>query len=260
MKKLWLTYAWKDNEDREIDYIIQQLDKTDIKVKFDRRNLVAGQRLWTQIGGFITDPNECDAWGMVLTGNSIRSEACVEELSYALQRALSSKGEDFPLIALLHNVSPGDLPPALKIRICVPLQNPGWVKQLVAAVKKSAPGFIPSGLSDFILKEHQTSSGYCLEIKPRLERICPFAVAVDYDEKSSGNVTRCSPGPAGKIPTGHVAFNWINSETNLTDGTHAWVWGGDNEASPTYSYYLFYKQRLRRIWCGHQQNLRMLSF
>ena len=90
MKKLWLTYAWSDNEDKDIDFIIQELDKTDIKVKFDRRNLVPGQRLWTQIGGFITDPNECDAWGIVLTKNSINSKACIEELSYALDRAINS--------------------------------------------------------------------------------------------------------------------------------------------------------------------------
>ena len=149
MKKLWLTYAWKDNEDKDIDYIIQELDKTDIEVKFDRRNLVPGQRLWTQIGEFVTDQNECDAWGIVLTRNSIDSEACVEELSYALDRALSSKGEHFPLFALLHNISPKEVPPALKIRLCILLEDPDWVKQTAAAVEKFAPGFIPFGLSDF---------------------------------------------------------------------------------------------------------------
>ena len=66
-KKLWLTYAWKDNEDRDIDFIVQVLDGLPIDVRFDRRSLVPGQRLWTQIGGAITDPAECDAWGIVLT-------------------------------------------------------------------------------------------------------------------------------------------------------------------------------------------------
>ena len=44
MNNLWLTYAWKDNEDKDIDFIIQELDKTTLKVKFDRRNLIPGQR------------------------------------------------------------------------------------------------------------------------------------------------------------------------------------------------------------------------
>lgn len=63
-KKLWVTYAWKDNEDKDIDYIVQELDKAGVDVRFDRRNLVPGQRLWVQIGDAITDSAECDAWGL----------------------------------------------------------------------------------------------------------------------------------------------------------------------------------------------------
>src|SRR5690349_3451961 len=112
-KKLWLTYAWKDNEDEDIDFIIQELDKTELTVKFDRRNLIPGQRLWTQIGGIITDPKECNAWGMVLTGNSLKSQPCIEELGYALDRALSANPADFPVFGLMHNIRAADLPPAL---------------------------------------------------------------------------------------------------------------------------------------------------
>jgi len=89
-KKLWLTYAWKDNDDRDIDFIVQELDNAGIDVHFDRRNLVPGQRLWTQIAGAITDPALCNAWGIVLTGNSLASKACVEELASALDRALDA--------------------------------------------------------------------------------------------------------------------------------------------------------------------------
>ncbi len=261
IKKVWVTYAWKDNEDKDIDFIVQELDKTQLEVKFDRRNLIPGQRLWTQIGGFITDPNECDAWGVVLTANSIKSQACIEELSYALDRALSSNSGEFPLFALLHNISPSDMPPSLKIRLCIPLENNEWVNQVIAAANKRPTGFIPSGLAEFILNEHIISSGgFCLEIRPRFNRISPFAVVVDYDEKISGNVKHCSPGPANKIPCGHVTFNWIDSETTLSNGIRAWVWGGDNEANSTSSYYLFYKKHPKRVWFGHQQNLNLHVF
>ena len=259
-KKLWVTYAWKDNEDKDIDFIVQELDRAGLVVKFDRRNLVLGQRLWTQIGGIIMDPNVCDAWAVVLTHNSIQSQPCIEELSYALERALSSKGGDFPLFALLHHVSPSQLPPSLKIRLCVPLENNTWVDQVVAAVHRSAAGFVPSGLDQFVIKEHPTADGFALEIRPRFERISPFAIAVDYDEKASGNVKRCSPGPAGRVPAGHVAHNYIDSEQTLTDGTHAWVWGADNEASSTFAYYLFYKSQPRRVWFGHQQDLKLITW
>ena len=52
--------------------------------------------------------------------------------------------------------------------------------------------------------------------------ISPFAVAIDLDEKTSGNVTNCHPGPANMVPSEHVALNWIDSQTTLTDGTPAW--------------------------------------
>lgn len=172
---------------------------------------------------------------------------------------MSAKGKTFPVFALLHHIAPRDMPPALRIRLGISLEDQDWVERVLAAVKGVSPGFVSTGIPDYVLTEHKTEDGYCLEIRPRFERIAPFAVAVDYHEKASGNVTRCDPGPANTIPAGHVAYKWIDSETTLTDGTHAWVWGADNEANSTSSYYLFYKRRPKRIWFGHQQNLRMLT-
>ncbi len=256
MKRLWLTYAWKDNEDKDIDFVIQELDRiSDLETKFNRRNLIPGQRLWQQIAGFITDPNECDAWGVVLTKNSINSQPCIEELSYALDRALSARGTDFPIFALLHNIDASLLPPALKIRLCIPLENNDFKAQVIAAVNKKAVGFSPSGLSDWIFEEHidNTNNLQVLELRPRFDRISPFAIAVDLLEKTNGNVVKADFGPAGIIPNGHVAFSWIDSETTLTDGTKAWVWGANNEINSTTSIFLFYKSKPKRIWFGHQQ-------
>lgn len=262
MKKLWLTYAWKDNEDKDIDFIIKELDKSEIEIKFDRRNLVPGQRLWQQIGGQITDPHECQAWSIILTKNSIDSEACIEELSYALDRTLSTNGKTFPIVALLHGISPSQLPPALKIRLCISLENnDNWVNQIIAAVNGTPTGYIPpSELSPFIFQEHATDKGYCLEIRPRFDRISPFAIAVNYEEKASGNVVNGDFGPAGIIPSGHVAFNWMEGENKLTDGTKCYIWGADNEINSTTSMYLFYKTKPKRIWCGHQKNLMKVEF
>lgn len=261
-KKLWITYAWIDNVESDVDYIIQEIDALGIEVKFDRRNIIPGQRLWTQIGGFITDPLECDAWGIFLTANSVNSQPCIEELSYALERVLSIKEDTFPLFALLHGISPSQLPPSLKIRLCIPLENNNnWKEQILAAVEKRGTGFMPSGLDKWYMYEHLLLDGtFCLEIRPRFDRISPFGLAVDCEEKVNGNVLKGDFGPAGIVPKTHVAFNWIDSETNLTDGTHAWVWGADNEANSTNSYYLFYKKRPPRIWFGHQQNLIQTSF
>ena len=153
-----------------------------------------------------------------------------------------------------------DLPPALRVRLCIPLEGADWSKQVVAAVENRSPGLVINGLDQWLIKEHQVQDGIALEVRPRFDRIAPFAMAVDLDEKAQGNVLRCSPGPANRVPDGHAAFNWIDSAQTLTDGTPAWVWGGDNEASSTYSYYLFYRRRPKRVWFGHQQNLFLLNW
>ncbi len=260
MKKLWLTYAWKDNEDQDLDYIVQELDKLDLEVKFDRRNLIPGQRLWDQIGTQITDPDQCEAWGILLTSNSLKSGPCIEELAYALDRAIEAKGGHFPMFALMtDSITSKDLPPSLKVRLCIPLTNNDWKKQVEASCHKKPTGFTPQNLSDFVMTEHISDNGFCLEIRPRFDRIAPVAIVVDLAEKVSGNVFDSSLGPAGRIPTGFVAHSRIDSETTLTDGTKAWVWGADNETNSTYSYFLFYKSRPKRIWFGHQQKLVMIN-
>ncbi len=253
MKKLWLTYAWKDNEDLDIDFIVKELDKQDIDLKFDRRNLVPGQRLWSQIGGHITDPDQCDAWGIVLTANSLRSEACVEELSYALDRALKSGEEGFPVFALLHGISPSQLPPALKIRLCIALENNDWTEKVVAAVNRTAPGFIPKeDLSKFIISEHIIKPGdYCLEIRPRFDRISPFMIGVKLEEKESKKIKKCWPGSAGRVPTTVMMQGVSPGKGTLPDGSEWWIWEHDNEINSTSSSYLFYEERPTCLWIGH---------
>ncbi len=259
MKKLWLTYAWKDNEDKDVDFIVQELSKTGIDVRFDRRQIIPGRRLWPQIAEFIENPSQSDAWAILLTANSLRSQACKEELSYALDRALHTKGQDFPMFALLHQVAYSEVPAALRIRLGISLEDADWTGRVLAAVEAVSPDLRPGGVSDFALTEHSVGDRYWLEIRPRFERIAPFAVVVDYDEKESGNVIDCSLGPAGLVPKVRVAYGWLESEGTLSDGTRVWVWQASKEASSTFSYYISYLKRPRRIWSGRPDSLRMLS-
>jgi hypothetical protein len=100
MKKVWLTYAWSDNKEQDVDFIAQEIQSYGLEVKLDRWQIQAGKRLWEQIDNFITNPNECDAWILYATENSLGSEPCKEEFAYALDRALGSRGNTFPVIAL----------------------------------------------------------------------------------------------------------------------------------------------------------------
>jgi hypothetical protein len=61
MNKLWLTYAWVDNEEADVDHVIGELNRAGLDVHFDKRKIIAGQRLWSQIDRFITDPQQTDS-------------------------------------------------------------------------------------------------------------------------------------------------------------------------------------------------------
>jgi hypothetical protein len=89
MATAWITYAWQDNQANDVTFIALELERMDIKIKLDRWNIQAGHRLWEKIDRFITDPKESDAWILFATANSLGSEACKEEFSYALLRGLN---------------------------------------------------------------------------------------------------------------------------------------------------------------------------
>jgi hypothetical protein len=251
MRKLWLTYAWKDNEESDVDFVVGRLDRL-LVVKFDRRNLIPGQRLWTQIAGFITNPSQCDAWGIVLTPNSITSEPCIEELSYALDRALSARESSFPIFALMNRISAQSLPASLRVRLCISLSDDGWVNKVVAACEGKSPGFVPrDDLSEFILAERVGVDGLlCLEIRPRFKTFSPVVIGVDATEKASGNVKYRSYGPSGYVPHECMLTMTQEGETTLEDGTPVWFWRSNEAAGPVHSYFIHYEKRPQRVFIG----------
>lgn len=98
--KRWLTYAWKDNEDAQVDHVYHQLTDAGLDVRLDRMQLTVGKQLWPQIDAGITDPKKCDGWAIYATKKSLESEPCLEEIAYALDRALRKRENDFPIIGI----------------------------------------------------------------------------------------------------------------------------------------------------------------
>jgi hypothetical protein len=137
--RLWLTYDWDDNEGKDVDFVVSELEAAGLTVLLDRTKLKAGLRLWDQIGAHITDP-ETHGWCIFATQNSLGNEKCMEELSYALDRALNDRGRDFPIIAILPvDVSEELIPEPVKVRLNVFLTDEHWTERVVAAVEGRIP-------------------------------------------------------------------------------------------------------------------------
>lgn len=197
MAKLWMTYAWKDNEDEDVDHIIAEIRAKGIEVGYDRVQLLAGHLIWEQIAAAINS-DEVTAWAIYISENSLRSRPCREELAYALDRALSSKGDDFSLVGLFNGDFDRDLMPApLAVRLGINLLNNDWADQLVTAIKgeKHAQRSAPR---PFGFKFHYEASETTLEIWPRTGAWSPFQLVVNIEDKDAiGFVMR---GARGAVP------------------------------------------------------------
>lgn len=167
---LWITYAWADNDEGDFDFLVQELAKAGVVAVYDKVALVPGRRLWPQVASQISS-ERLSGWAVLITPNSLASKPCQEELSYALQRALETRGDEFPLVGFLHNVSIRDVPLALRVRLCVNLAGPNWVEETRAAVAGVPPPRVAQVKPPIVLGVHQAYRGrpgkIAIEIRPR---------------------------------------------------------------------------------------------
>jgi hypothetical protein len=148
MAIVWITYAWDDNKNQDVDFVAHGLESAGVKVKLDRWNIHTGRRLWEQIEKFIQDKKQSDAWLMYATPNSLGSEACKEEYAYALNRDLHTRDGAFPVIALFPaSVDTSLIPAGIRTRLYVSLTDPDWKERIVAAAEGRTPDVTGPGWS-----------------------------------------------------------------------------------------------------------------
>lgn len=232
MAKVWITYAWKDNENQDVDFVIQELRSYGLEVKTDRWNIQAGKRLWEQIAEFIQNPSECDAWLMYVTENSLGSEPCKEEFAYALDRALSNRGNEFPVIGVFPaSIDQNLIPPGIKTRLYVSLTDPDWKERIKASAEKRTPNINSPNLDPFYIQTHQVKrgekDGFAIEVRPRAGAWCPFIAGIPNGEKEKVNMS-IMHGPRNTPNQGGVLFS---TGEGTTDDGNWWCCFAQNEAT-----------------------------
>lgn len=210
MATVWLTYAWDDNKSQDVDFVAQELTAAGLTVKLDRFNIQAGKRLWDQIANFITNTAESDARVMYATQTSLGSEPCKEEFAYALQRALETRGEAFPVIGLFPaTVDKALIPPGIRTRLYTSLTDPDWKERIKAAAERRAPQIALATLQPYFIKVHQQTipslPPFYIEVRPRAGVWAPFFAAVPLAEQRK--LDQIWRGPAGHLsPPGVSAW------------------------------------------------------
>lgn len=251
MPALWITYAWADNAEGDFDYLVQKLATAGVQASYDRVALIPGQHLWAQLGARICS-DDLAGWAYLITPSSLASKPCQEELAYALQRAIESKDQAFPLIGLLHNVSIREVPPALRVRLCVNLLNPDWIEEIRAAVEQRPPARQAPIQGDLIVRQHDAYLGNArmkaLEVRPRFGelRFWRFAFPTSGPQPVSFGY-----GPANGCGIASTKTNVICTEVPQLHGTPMKVYGtGDAISASTAAYAIFSDELPERFVFG----------
>lgn len=243
-KSIWITYAWNDNVDGDVDFTAQELIRKGLDVKLDRWNLTAGKRLWEQIESFIQDPSKSAGWLLYATQASLGSQACREEFAWALDRALHTRGGDFPVIALFPAPVDTDLIPAgIKTRLFVSLTDPDWKERIVAVVERRQPHITVPQVEPYALTIHKLGDErYAIEVRPRAGTWAPFLAGIPINEKDCVS-PHLHHAAAKHVPTGIVA-TVLHGPTGgrISDDGRWWLLFAANEATPTQSYYILCKK------------------
>jgi len=240
---LWITYAWVDDEEGDFTYLVQELRGVGVEATYDKIALVPGRRLWEQIGNKIMN-EPLKGWAYLLTPNSITRETCKEELAYALYRALTEKGGDFPLIGLVHGVEIDDVPAALKVRLCVNLADPNWRELILAGVQGQPPKATTQQASTFVWNVHQGYGGnpshIAVEVRPRFGSIMYWRFIVPR----SASIVNWGHGAANGGGIAGVQTMSIEGGECNAEGVPCTFFGAGDALSPSVSAYVVFERAL----------------
>ena len=246
-KKLWLTYGWVDNEAADVDFIVQELTNAGFDVQIDREQLVIGRRLWDQIGQHIQDPNQADAWALVVSKQSLESEPCREELAIALHRALRSRGDTFPLIGIfLEPIDSVLVPVALLTRLYVNLHDANWAARVAAGVAGQTPTINRPQVPPYESTIHSVPPHTVVELRPRSGRWYPCVFGLPKDEQD--RYSSSCLAPTGVPPSLYLA-------TNLAKGVHGpyWICRIVQEANPSTSLFIQFSREPSLLIAGSEE-------
>ena len=235
---LWITYAWADIDTGDFDYLVDRLAEGGVPATYDKIALVPGQKLWSQIASQISEGG-LSGWAYLLTPASLASQACLEELEYALNRVLGGDDPSFPLIGLLHSVPIDEVPAALRVRLCVDLASPSWVEEVKAAIERRAPR-VPRGESgDLIVAVHHPYGDdpdqFAVEIRPRFGELRYWRIAYP----AGANLIKSGVGPAGGGGVGGSLSEYLDGEVQLLGRPMKFVGAGSALTPGTSAYVVF---------------------
>jgi hypothetical protein len=137
--RLWVSYPWANQQERNFAYVASQLAGIKFEGIYDELHVQPG------VGGSLAQriilrllSSNCRGWLYILTREFLRRRECTDQLIAAMDETLQHMGHDFPIVGLLHGISPEQAPPVLRVRPCLSLGDPGWTRGVLQALDRAA--------------------------------------------------------------------------------------------------------------------------
>lgn len=179
-----------------------------------------------------------------ITQNSLGSEPCKEEFAYALDRALNSRGGEFPLIGLCPtNIEKTLIPAGVRTRLYVSMRDYDWKERILSTIENRPPSIHRPIIDEFTIEYHQyvpsglTELWNVIEVRPRAGVWSPSYIGIPISEKEF--VKPWSKyGPRGIYNQG--SSKTYPNDNESTDGQW-WLMTANNEVTTSTSLYLVCK-------------------
>jgi hypothetical protein len=248
--RLWISYPWIRNEERDFKYLVPQLKAANIEAVYDsfplQPDLQLGERIVQRLlsVGF-------DGWLYVLTHQCFTQRTYTEELTAAIHKAILNLGASFPMAGLMYGIAMQQVPPALRMLPCISLGDPNWSRQLSGIFKSGAAHSKKSPLerqSRFAWKIHisfnNDPSLTAVEVQTKGEQIQYWRFAMP----KSAKVVRWGQGRSGGREISRVIFGEAKGTGKYENRDVTWF-GAANTISDTESAYAVFSGALPDFIC-----------
>jgi hypothetical protein len=135
--RIWISYPWIGNAERDFSYLIPQLQNVSIDAVYDSFELAPDARLWPRIMQRLFSIG-LDGWIYILTHQCCTRKQYTDELTSAIDQTLLHIGPNFPMVGLMYGIGSNHVPPTLRVLPCISLGDPDWKTLLSRALKRDS--------------------------------------------------------------------------------------------------------------------------
>jgi hypothetical protein len=239
--RLWISYPWVNNEERDFAYLIPQLREANIDATLDSIQLMPDTCLWQRIMQRLLSIG-FDGWLYILTHQCFTRKAFTDGLTVAIDQTLLHKGPDFPMVGLLYGIANHHVPAVLRGLPCISLGDPDWKHKVFEALKRDAPAaksFQARKERRFVWNVHSCWGGdpsmTAVEVHTRGQTIPHWRFAIP----KSFHPLKWGQGPTGGDEISRMTFSEAKGSGRYEGSDITWFGAADVISHTVSAYALF---------------------